>query len=122
MGTQVDGFFKSFTFTTAISAFRAVQPSATTQGLAQAAVTGATLAIGFTQEDVAAGDSGTVKLFSPTYFATVSGVAAVGDSLSFDASGLVTTAASNTISAGIALEAATETGAVIEIAIPLKVD
>ena len=121
MGTQVDGFFKTFTFASAISAYRAVQPTSTA-GQAQAAVTGATLAIGFTQEDVAAGDSGTVKLFHPTYFATVSGVAAVGDSLSFDASGLVTTASTNTISAGIALEAATETGAVIEIAVPLKVD
>jgi hypothetical protein len=34
----------------------------------------------------------------------------------------VTTLAANVISAGIALEAATETGAVIEIAVPLKVD
>jgi hypothetical protein len=121
MGTQVDGFFKTFTFASAISAYRAVQPTSTAGG-AQAAVTGATLAIGFTQEDVAAGDSGTVKLFHPTYFATVSGTCAVGDSLSFDASGLVTTLAANVISAGIALEAATETGAVIEIAVPLKVD
>ena len=121
MGTQVDGFFKTFTFASAISAYRAVQPTVTA-GQAQAAVTGATLAIGFTQEDVAAGDSGTVKLFHPTYFSTISGTCAVGDSLSFDASGLVTTLAANTVSAGIALEAATETGAVIEIAIPLKVD
>lgn len=121
MGTQVDNNSKTFTFASAISAFRAVQPTSTA-GRAQAAVSGATLAIGFTQEDVAAGETGEVKLFHPTYFATVSGTCAVGDSLSFDASGLVTTLAANVISAGIALEAATETGAVIEIAIPLKVD
>lgn len=121
MGTQVDGFFKTFTFASAISAYRGVQPTSTA-GAAQASVTGATLCIGFTQEDVAAGDAGTVKLFHPTYFATVSGTCAVGDSLSFDASGLVTTLAANTVSAGIALEAATADGAVIEIAVPLKVD
>ena len=122
MGTQVDGFFKTFSVgATAVSAYRAVQPTSTA-GQVQAAVTGATLAIGFTQEDIAANGIGMVKLFHPTYFATVSGTCAVGDSLSFDASGLVTSAASNTISAGIALEAATETGAVIEIAVPLKVD
>ena len=121
MGTQVDNLSKTFTFASAISAFRAVQPTSTA-GAAQAAVSGATLAIGFTQEDVAAGEAGEVKLFHPTYFATVSGTCAVGDSLSFDASGLVTTLAANTISAGIALEAATADGAVIEIAIPLKVD
>jgi hypothetical protein len=121
MGTQVDGHFKTFSFSNAISAFRAVQPTSTA-GEAQAAVTGATLAIGFTQDDVAAGAVGAVKLFHPTYFATISGTCAVADSLSFDASGLVTTAASNTISAGIALEAASATNAVIEIAIPLKID
>lgn len=120
MGTQVDGHNKSFTFVSAISAFRAVQPTVTA-GQAQAAVTGATLAIGFTQEDVAANGTGAVKLFYPTYFATLSGSAAVGDSLSFDSSGLVTTTASNTISAGIALEAGVD-GAVIEIAVPLKID
>ena len=39
MGTQVDGFFKTFTFASAISAYRAVQPTSTA-GQAQAAVTG----------------------------------------------------------------------------------
>jgi len=122
MSTQNDGFFRTFTVgATAISAFRVVQPTSTA-GQVQAAVTGATLAIGITQEDVAANGNVEVKLFHPTYFATVSGTCAVGDSLSFDASGLVTTLAANTISAGIALEAATATNAVIEIAIPLKVD
>lgn len=121
MATQNDGLNRTFQFATAISAFRAVQPTSTA-GRAQAAVSGATLAIGFVQEDVPALGYGDVKLFHPTYFATVSGTCAVGDSLSFDASGLVTTLAANTISAGIALEAATADGAVIEIAVPLKVD
>jgi len=121
MATQIDGLSRTFQFTNAISAFRIVQTTAVS-GRAEAAVTGATLAIGITQEDVPALGYGEVKLFHPTYFATISGTCAVGDSLSFDASGLVTTAATNLVSAGIALEGASATNAVIEIAIPLKID
>jgi len=119
MSTQNDGLFRSFTFQTAISAYRLVQPGVTA-GYAIIATSGTDKAIGVTQDDVAALGVGTVKLFYPTYFSTVSGVCAVGDSLSFDNAGQVTTLAANTVSAGIALEAATATSAVIEIAIPLN--
>ena len=119
MSTQIDGQFRSFTFQTAISAYRLVQPGVTA-GVAIVATSGTDKAIGVTQDDVATNGVGTVKLFYPTYFATVSGTCAVGDSLSFDASGQVTTLAANTVSAGLALDAATATGAVIEIAIPLN--
>jgi hypothetical protein len=49
----------------------------------------------------------------------VSGTAAVGDVVKFDAAGQVTTLAANLVTAGIALEAATATSAVIEIAVPM---
>ena len=119
MSTQNDGLFRSFTFQTAISAYRLVQPGVTA-GYAIIATSGTDKAIGVTQDDVAALGVGTVKLFYPTYFATVSGTCAAGDSLSFDNAGQVTTLAANTVSAGLALEAATATSAVIEIAIPLN--
>ena len=77
MSSQIDGLFRTFTFASAISAFRFVQPD-TTAGQAVVAVTGATKAIGVVQQDVAAGDAGTVKLFHPTFFGTVSGTAAAG--------------------------------------------
>jgi hypothetical protein len=119
MSTQVDGNFRTFGSASAISAGRFIQPDTTTAGFVNVAVTGATKAIGVTQEDVAAGGFVAVKLFHPTFFATVSGVAAVGDVVKFDASGLCTTAASNLVTAGIALEAATSSSAIIEIAIPM---
>jgi len=119
MSTQIDNNFRTFGSASAISAFRFVQPDTTTAGFVNVAVTGATKAIGVTQEDVAAGGFVAVKLFHPTYFTTVSGTAAVGNTVFFDATGLVTTAASNLVTAGIALEAATATSAVIEIAVPL---
>jgi hypothetical protein len=119
MSTQVDGNFRTFGSASAISAFRFVQPDTTTAGFVNVAVTGATKAIGVTQEDVAAGGFVACKLFHPTFFATVSGTAAVGDTLKFDATGLVTTLAANLVTAGVALEAATSSSAVIEIAIPM---
>ena len=119
MSTQVDGNFRTFGSASAISAFRFVQPDTTTAGFVNVAVTGATKAIGVTQEDVVAGGFVACKLFHPTFFATVSGVAAVGDTLKFDATGLVTTLAANLVTAGVALEAATSSSAVIEIAIPM---
>jgi hypothetical protein len=118
MSSQIDGNFRTFTFASAISAFRLVQPD-TTAGQAVVAVTGATKAIGVVQQDVAAGDSGTVKLFHNTFFSTVSGTCAAGDVLKFDNGGQVTSLGANTLTAGIALEAASATSAVIEIAIPL---
>jgi hypothetical protein len=119
MSTNIDGNFRSFTTSSAISAFRLVQPSTTTAGGIEVAVTGATKAIGTTIDDTAAGGVASVKLFHPTFFATVSGTAAPGDVVKFDASGQVTTLAANVLTAGIALEAATATSAVIEIAVPL---
>lgn len=119
MSSQVDGLIRTFGFSTAISAFRAVQPSTVTANEAIVAVTGSTRAIGIVQQDVAAGDAGAVKLFHPTFFATVSGTCAIGDALKWENGGQVTSAASNIGTAGIALEAATATSAVIEIAVPL---
>jgi hypothetical protein len=119
MSTQIDGNFRTFGSASAISAFRFVQPDTTTAGFVNVAITGATRAIGVTQEDVVAGGFVSCKLFHPTFFATVSGVAAVGNLVFFDATGLVTTAASNLVTAGVALEAASATSAVIEIAIPM---
>jgi hypothetical protein len=119
MSTQVDGNFRTFGTANAISAYRLVQPDTTTAGFVNVAVTGATKAIGVTQEDVVAGGFVAVKLFHPTFFNTISGVCAVGDTLKFDASGLVTSAASNLVTAGIALEAASATNAVIEVAVPM---
>lgn len=118
MSSQIDGHFRTFTFATAISAYRVVQPD-TTAGQAVVAVTGSVKSIGIVQQDVAAGDAGTVKLFHPTFFATVSGTCAAGDVVKFDNGGQVTTLAANIGTAGIALEAATATSAVIEIAVPL---
>lgn len=119
MSSQIEGNFRTFGFSSAISAFRLVIPSTTTAGNADVAVTGTARAIGVVQQDVAAGDAGTVKLFHPTFLAAVSGTCAVGDVLRFDSAGQVTSAASNIGTAGIALEAATATSAVIEIAVPL---
>ena len=119
MSTNVDTNFRTFGTSTAISAYRLVQPSTTTAGFVDVAVTGATKAIGATIDDGSAGGYVTVKLFHPTFFATVSGTAAAGDVVKFDSAGQVTTLAANQVTAGIALEAATATSAVIEIAIPM---
>jgi len=119
MSTHIDSGFRTFSSSSAISAYRMVQPSTVTAGGVDVAVTGATKAIGSTLEDVAAGGYVTVKLFHPTFFATVSGTAAAGDVVKFDALGQVTTLAANLATAGIALEAATATSAVIEIAVPM---
>jgi len=119
MSTQIDSGYRTFSTSSAISAYRMVQPSTVTAGGVDVAVTGATKAIGSTLEDVAAGGYVTVKLFHPTFFATVSGTAAAGDVVKFDALGQVTTLAANLATAGIALEAATATSAVIEIAVPM---
>jgi len=119
MSTNVDTNFRTFGTSTAISAYRLVQPSTTTAGFVDVAVTGATKAIGATIDDGSAGGYVTVKLFHPTFFATVSGTAAAGDVVKFDSAGQVTTLAANLVTAGIALEAATATSAVIEIAVPM---
>ena len=113
MAIQVDSTNKTFSFATAISAFRLVKVS----GSQAAAVAGDQTAIGIVQEDVAAAGIGNVKLFHPTYFAAVSGAgvaaAAVVHAL---ADGRVASAGG--VSVGIAIEAGT-TGDIIEIAVPL---
>jgi len=119
MSVQNDNLNKAFTFANAISAYRLVKPD-TTAGQAVVAASGADTAIGVVQDDVTANGTGNVKLFYPTYFATVSGTCSVGNKVFFDAAGQVTTAAANTVLAGVALEAATSTAAVVEIAIPLN--
>ena len=119
MSTNIDNGFRTFSTSSAISAYRLVQPSTVTAGGVDVAVSGATKAIGSTIDDVAANGNVTVKLFYPTFFATVSGTCAVGDVVKFDSAGQVTTLAANPLTAGIALEAATATSAVIEIACPL---
>lgn len=119
MSTNIDSGFRTFSSSSAISAYRFVQPSTVTAGGVDVAVTGATRAIGSTIEDVAANGYVTVKLFHPTFFATVSGTCAAGDVLKFDSAGQVTTLAANLVTAGIALEAATATSAVIEVAVPM---
>ena len=95
MSTNIDNNFRTFGSSTAISAYRLVQPSTVTAGFVDVAVTGATKAIGSTIDDISAGGYGTVKLFHPTFFATVSGTAAVGDVVKFDAAGQVTTLEAN---------------------------
>jgi DNA-binding transcriptional regulator LsrR (DeoR family) len=119
MSTQIDSAFRTFGTASAVSAYRLVTPDTTTAGFVNVAVSGANKTIGVTQEDAPAAGFVTVKMFHPTFFATVSGTAAVGNTLFFDAAGQVTTLAANLATAGIALEAATATSAVIEIAIPL---
>ena len=119
MSTNIDGNFRTFSTSSAISAFRLVQPSTVTAGGVDVAVSGATKAIGATIDDAPAGGYVSVKLFHPTFFATCSGSAAIGDVVKFDSAGQVTTLAANLVTAGIALEAATATSAVIEIAVPM---
>ena len=110
--SQIDGTHRSFTFATAISAFRLVKVT----GANAAAVATNGSAIGFTEQDVAAAGVGSVKLFSPTYLATVSGAGVVaGAVLHAIADGKVASAGGVT-GAGIALEDGT-TNDVIEIAI-----
>jgi hypothetical protein len=119
MSTQIDNVFRTFGTASAVSAYRFVTPDTTTAGFVNVAVSGASKTIGVTQEDAPAGGFVTVKMLHPTFFATVSGTCAVGNTLFFDAAGQCTTLAANLSTAGIALEAATATSAVIEIAVPL---
>lgn len=112
MATQVDSTNRSFVATSAISAFRLVKLD-TTQNQVVAATNGA--AIGFTQDDAAATDVVNVKLFYPTYFATVSGTGvAAGSAVHAIADGKVASAGG--VSLGFAIVAGT-TNDIIEIAI-----
>lgn len=115
MATQVDSTNRSFVATSAISAFRLVKLD-TTENQVVAATNGA--AIGFTQEDASESGLVNVKLFHPTYFATVSGAGvSVGGPIHVIADGKVASAGG--ISQGYAINAGT-TNDIIEIAIPLK--
>lgn len=115
MATQVDNTSRSFVANAAISAFRLVRLH-TTENEVVAATNGA--AIGFTQEDADAAAVVNVKLFHPTYFATVSGGAiAAGAAVHATAAGTVASAGG--VSMGYAINAGT-TSDVIEIAVPSK--
>ena len=115
MASQVDSTSRSFVANAAISAFRLVKLH-TTENEVVAATNGA--AIGFTQDDASAADTVNVKLFHPTYLATVSGaglaagaiVHAIGDGKVASAGG---------ISMGYAINAGT-TNDIIEITVPMK--
>jgi hypothetical protein len=115
MATQVDSTNRSFVATSAISAFRLVKLD-TTENQVVAATNGA--AIGFTQEDASAAALVNVKLFHPTYFATVSGAGvAVGSVVHAVAAGTVASAGG--VSIGYAINAGT-TNDIIEIAVSVK--
>jgi hypothetical protein len=115
MATQVDSTNRSFVATSAISAFRLVKLD-TTENQVVAATNGA--AIGFTQEDASAAGVVNVKLFHPTYFATVSGAGvAAGAVVHAIADGKVASAGG--VSIGYAINAGT-TNDIIEIAVSSK--
>ena len=114
MATQVDGNFRTFSFATAISAFRLVKVSG--ENAATAATNGS--AIGIVQEDAAANEIATVKLFNPTYFATVSGAGVTaGAVVHAIADGKVASAGG--VSMGYAITLG-DNNEIVEIAIPLS--
>ena len=115
MASQVDSTNRSFVANAAISAFRLVKLH-TTENEVVAATNGA--AIGFTQDDASAAQTVNVKLFHPTFLATVSGAGvAVGSAVQAVAAGTVASAGG--VSVGYAINAGT-TGDIIEIAIASK--
>lgn len=115
MASQVDSTNRSFVATSAISSFRLVKLD-TTENQVVAATNGA--AIGITQNDADASATVNVKLFHPTYMATVSGAGvAAGAAVHAIALGKVASAGGVTI--GYAINSGT-TDDVIEIAIPSK--
>lgn len=112
MASQVDSTNRSFVATSAISAFRLVKLD-TTENQVVAAANGS--AIGFTQNDADAAGMVNVKLFSPTFLATVSGAGvAAGSAVHAIADGKVASAGG--VSVGYAINAGT-TGDIIEVAI-----
>jgi hypothetical protein len=115
MASQVDSTNRSFVANAAISAFRLVRLH-TVENEVVAATNGA--AIGFTQDDASAAQTVNVKLFNPTYLATVSGAGvAVGAVVHAIADGKVASAGG--VSVGYAINAGT-TNDVIEVAISSK--
>lgn len=115
MASQVDSTNRSFTANAAISAFRLVRLH-TVENEVVAATNGA--AIGFTQDDASAGQVVGVKLFHPTFLATVSGAGvAAGSVVQAVAAGTVASAGG--VSVGYAINAGT-TNDIIEVAISSK--
>jgi hypothetical protein len=115
MASQVDSLNRSFIADVAISAFRLVKLH-TTENEVVAATNGA--AIGFTQDDASADQTVNVKLFHPTFLATVSGAGvAVGSAIHAIADGKVASAGGVTV--GFAINAGT-TNDIIEVAVPSK--
>ena len=115
MASQVDSTNRSFVATSAISAFRLVKLDST-ENQVVAATNGA--AIGFTQADADAAATVNVKLFHPTFLATVSGAGvAAGAAVHAIADGKVASAGG--VSVGYAINAGT-TGDIIEVAISSK--
>ena len=115
MASQVDSTNRSFVATSAISAFRLVKLDST-ENQVVAATNGA--AIGFTQNDASAAEMVNVKLFHPTYMATVSGAGvAAGSAVHAIADGKVASAGG--VSVGYAVNAGT-TGDIIEVAVSSK--
>jgi hypothetical protein len=115
MASQVDSTNRSFVANAAISAFRLVRLH-TTENEVVAATNGA--AIGFTQDDAGAAQTVNVKLFHPTFLATVSGAGvAVGSVVQAVAAGTVASAGG--VSVGYAINAGT-TNDIIEVAISSK--
>lgn len=115
MASQVDSTSRSFVANAAISAFRLVRLH-TTENEIVAATNGA--AVGFTQGDASAASVVNVKLFHPTYLATVSGAGvAVGAAVQALSDGRVASAGGVTV--GFAINAGT-TNDIIEVAVPMK--
>jgi len=114
MASQIDSTNRSFIANAAISAFRLVKLH-TVENEVVAATNGA--AIGFSQDDASAAAVVNVKLFHPTYFATVSGAGvSAGTVLHAIADGKVASAGGVT-GVGYAINAGT-TNDVIEVAVP----
>lgn len=103
---------KSLTAATALSAYT----RAGVDSSGQATAAGATnLAIGVIQNDVALGDVATIRLYHPTCLVKAAGAITTGSQVYAAASGQITgSAAGNEI--GVALESATASGDIIEIA------
>lgn len=115
MASQVDSTNRSFVANAAISAFRLVRLH-TVENEVVAATNGA--AIGFTQDDAGAAQTVNVKLFNPTFLATVSGAGvAAGAVVHAVAGGAVASAGG--VSVGYAINAGT-TNDIIEVAISSK--
>lgn len=115
MASQVDSTNRSFVANAAISAFRLVRLH-TVENEVVAATNGA--AIGFTQDDASAGSTVNVKLFHPTFLATVSGAGVVAGAV-VHAVAAGTVASAGGVSVGYAINAGT-TNDIIEIAVSSK--